>query len=94
MVILNRHADLLQVVLAGNAPGAFTRRLNSGQQKCRENADDCNYDQQLDEGKTVSVGRSAEPRRTLLLCRSARGTYFGQRAAAASKGTGPIMGAR
>ena len=53
--ILDCETNVLEIVLALRAPGCFASGLNRRQEKGNENADDRNYDQQLDERKTTPL---------------------------------------
>src|SRR5687767_6318534 len=48
-----RQRNLLQVVRTLCPPSSLTRGLNGRQQECHKNANDCDHDQKLDQGKTL-----------------------------------------
>jgi hypothetical protein len=54
LVVQNRQAELLEVVRALHAAGAFARGLHGGEQERDQDADDGNDDQQFDQGKRGS----------------------------------------
>src|SRR4051812_14050748 len=56
VVVVHRDAELLQVVRALGPAGGFARGLNRRQQERDQNADDCDYDEQLDERKRAVFG--------------------------------------
>ena len=57
VVVVDRQADLLEVVLALGASGRFARRLHGRQQQSDQHADDGDDHQQFDERKATSPGK-------------------------------------
>jgi hypothetical protein len=55
MVLMDRQANLLEVVDALHPSGCLARRLDGGQEQGDQNADDGDDDQQLDERETASL---------------------------------------
>ncbi len=54
MVVVQGQAELLEVVRALRPPRGLAGRLDRGQQQRDENGDDCDDDEQLDQGKTLT----------------------------------------
>ena len=52
MVVVKRQAHLLEIIAALHPPGSLPRRLDRRQQKGNQDADDRDYDQELDQGKS------------------------------------------
>jgi len=57
VVTVEGESDLLHVIATAHAAAGFASGLNSGQQQCYKNANNRDYDQQLNERKA----RSAAP---------------------------------
>ena len=55
---MDRQTDILEIILALRSSCGFAGRLDCGQEKRDENADDRNHDQQLDQGERRSTGWS------------------------------------
>ncbi len=53
MVIVNRQADLLEIVLALRPAGRFAGLLDSGQQQGNQHGNNGDDDEQFDEGKPL-----------------------------------------
>ena len=53
-VVVDRQADLLEIVGAGNAPGGLARSLDRGKKQRNENRNDGDHDQQFDQGKRTA----------------------------------------
>jgi hypothetical protein len=51
VIVVQRHAELLEVVLAARAAGRFAGGLNRRQQQANQNANDGDHDQQFDQRK-------------------------------------------
>jgi hypothetical protein len=51
MVVVQRNAELLEIIPALGTAGSLASGLNGRQQQRDEDADDRNHDQQLDQGK-------------------------------------------
>lgn len=59
-VRLHRKSNVLHVARALHTTSRFTRRLDGGKKKTDQDTNNCDYDQQFDERKSVSLGRTQE----------------------------------